>query len=528
MDVGIPCGATVFGSVVYRAAENDEFDYEDMFRFITRWLFSRRLDIELIEDESDSDSSDDDMDIDDSDSDDSWGLDTEIHDTPVLKKLEKLNLLYLPDIYKEEKRRSNFELQSDDDFSDNDSEEDFEYEYEDKTDIGKNISKEQRAQKLVLNARGLHFYKSHNDIRDRHLYRAYDFCNLLTAYGMYSEDTHKRANVSFKLPDRLDNTREARLSASRQVTRGVIHRLQRERRVAPVLGTSESSRPMYDTRLDELVQRYINSYKKLKADIQRQPARPGTDRTRQKKEILEQFKGIPFVSMSESMSIGLEYAYAELSYDKESHELKPDAGGTLMPEYRANGELRHPYTGVVYVTLHSQQDLAQYSENIIQHFQANTIDTSKGPGTYETSGYIRALEQVFHGGVSNDHMCLAKVVRLPNMYHSYRTFMKDKYGLSEGQYNKFKGDLAKHGMEVGSSGQMRNRKEFYRTQAMIRQHVIDYQQKKLLGQVMSWAKENKVVVGSVDNQGVFCPYKAVNEREKVTAAARAREAGLRR
>ncbi len=403
---------------------------------------------------------------------------------------------------------------------DDDSEDDSDYCYVERSS---RLYKEpkiynEKNHELIIHARGLHFYQDCYDIDARANYRRYSQTNLLTSIGIYSADTHKRAEIKFPLPEYGDsphNTnqalkeRENILVYHAKTTREQLQNLNKTGRVTPVLQRgSRSSRKEYKSRLIELYQRYVNSYKTLTEDIKatqkQDPKSRRTKRTQLKHEILKTLQDNPFVSTSEDIGVGLQYSSGILNYDlKHTHQPRPKLDITLKPEYQSDGRLMHPYLGVIFVTLHTQSELDENSVSVVDLFSRFEVDINKGPGTHRSSGYIRALERIFLGSVSNKNVYLAEMFRLPNMYYPYRAFIEKKYGLTKKEYEKFQADLNKYGKVNPSTGRIKNEKAFLRTQQLIIQSIIKSAKIKIISHVKSWAEKYNIDVGCLDINNHF-------------------------
>ncbi len=411
---------------------------------------------------------------------------------------------------------------------DSDSEEEHNYEPKPTVKINNNFPLPAPGSQLILSARGNHFTKNAVTATERKKYVTQSNNNSLAAWGMYSSNTHKHAKIDYSLPNHATKDRQEMLAQADNNTMGLVNQLRKEKHVTPVLQqSSKGSRERYDTRLEEMIQRYVNSYHTFHQDIAAAQDKKEKDtknsRTKQKQACLSQLKGNPFVSTSEDIGVGLEYAFAVLNYDKKiAHQPVAEKmkSITLMPRYRKNGELRHPYLGVIFVTLHSKNEVDKNSASILDLFSRFKIDVKKSsPGSHESSGYVRALERIFFGGIDAKHICIAKVVRLPNLYFNYRAkLLTEKYGLTFEQYNKFKQELLTYGTMIPQTKKMRNEQQFFRTQENIIQHVIAHERKNLIHHIQSWATAHQVQVGSVNERGEFVANIDINIPDKVRKA----------
>ncbi len=405
---------------------------------------------------------------------------------------------------------------------DSDSEDDSDYCY-DEMDVSNFdatcFSKTNNSQ-YILHARGMHFYTNQFNSKQKSNYKSYSQSGLLNSAGMYSADTHKRAKLDFSLPEftgiyvgskkRKLQERETQLEYHAKSTKKVLKKLSTSGPVEPVLQrASKSSRNEFMSRFVEFVQRYVNSYHTLTADIETAQTQASTSRknkrTKLKNEILKLLMDNPFVSTSEDIGIGLQYAFAILNYDlQESHLPRSNLSSiTLTPDYLDDGNLICPYLGVIFITLHTKEELEEDSASIVDLFSRFEIDTKKGPGTHRSSGYIRALERVFFGGISSQNICMAHIVRVPNMSYPYRPFIAKKYGMTKGQYEKFKMDLEKFGALDRETGNERNPQAFFRTQQTIIQTVIALKHQKIINELQDWAKKHDISVGCLDKDGQF-------------------------
>lgn len=502
--IDVPKGMNTLQLIAHRASEDpNNRVFCDMWAFLVRQKLRKNESIigNALPDEDDSD--------------DDFADPMAYESTSAL--IERSGRDDFKEAYEREKKRKKGIEDHGEVFTDSDSESDAGYDTDDIKDASPALALEQHFavdapdKQLVLHARGNHFYKNHETLASRRKYVRYSSANVLTAWGMYSADAHARAEVSLALPDHNNTTRDIQLEQASQQTNAVLAGFHAQKEVAPILqrDSAESmARKSFESRLIELVQRYVNSYTALTEDIanaQNKTERDfRNDRTKAKQRTLVQLRKNPFVSTSEDIGVGLEYAFALLNYDKkETHRPVPTLDFTLTPEYQLDGDVKHPYLGVIFITLHTEHALQGHSLNIAELFRDNKIDPMKGPGTHETSGYVRALEHVFFGGISSDHVCLAKVVRVPNLYHPYRSFVMTKYGLTANEYIKYKKDLAESGKIDPINKKMKNEKDFYRTQEQLIQHVIRFERTKLIRAIQAWAREKGVTVGSLDDRGQF-------------------------
>ncbi|MFA6038185.1 MAG: ankyrin repeat domain-containing protein [Legionellales bacterium] len=409
-----------------------------------------------------------------------------------------------------------YEINKKDGYEDNQYDSDSEEEIDckpKKIKFNKNFKDVPEGTKLIASARGNHFVRNNETQATRKEYVKQSNENTLASWGMYSANTHAHAGVNFSLPAKPNSTREEKLEIADNETKKSINKFSQERNVKPVLQVSgDGSRDMYDSRLIEIIQRYVNSYHTFSGDIKDAQNKSVDDkknnRTKIKQKTYQEFKGIPFVSTSEDVGVALEYSTAILNYDKKTTHQPTDGkmkAITLMPRYRKNGELHYPYLGVIFVTLHQQEEIKQNSVSVLDLFSRFKIDVKKSsPGSHESSGYVRALERIFFGGISGKNINLAQVVRLPNFYHPYRAHVvEEKYGLTEEEYNKFKEDLSKHGAISQDNIKLKNESAFYRTQEEIIKHVIKHMRAKIIKELNDWALQHHVEIGSVNEKGEF-------------------------
>lgn len=411
---------------------------------------------------------------------------------------------------------------------DSDSEEELEYQKKPTVKMNSHFPVPPQGAKLVVSARGNHFTKDSVTQAKRKKYVTQSNANTLASWGMYSANTHKHAEIDFSLPNHDSSKRQAALAHADKKTQQSLQQLAQEKNVAPVLQQgSKGSRASYDTRLEEMIQRYVNSYQTFQNDIALAQGRKEEDirtpRTKEKQACLSTIKGNPFISTSEDIGVGLEYAVALLNYDKKvTHQPASEKmkAITLMPQYRKNGELRHPYLGVIFVTLHTQDEIIKSSASILDLFSRFKIDVKKSsPGSHESSGYVRALERIFFGGIDKNHICIAKVVRLPSLYLEYRPeLLMEKYGLTVDQYNKFKQELRTHGAFIPSTKKMRNEQQFFRTQENIIKHVIAHERKNLIQHIQTWASTHQIEVGTLNERGEFVANIDIDIPDKVRKA----------
>ena len=116
----------------------------------------------------------------------------------------------------------------------------------------------------------------------------------------------------------------------------------------------------FDSRFDEYIQRYVNSYGTLsKAMEQAKNKKIDKDnrmsmRTKTKWTVLKDlgFTKLPLVSTSEESRWAIEYATALVNWNKQKHTLRKVGITPLIPDYSLDGHPKHPYLGIVYVTLH--------------------------------------------------------------------------------------------------------------------------------------------------------------------------------
>ena len=261
--------------------------------------------------------------------------------------------------------------------------------------------------------------------------------------------------------------------------------------VSPCLGTSQTSRKIYNSRYLEFIQRYVNSYENLNKDMEdnatdKKEDGRSTDRTRKKNSLLKGlgFTKIPFVSTSENVLWGLKYATGIVNWDKDKHQPRPNTK-TLSPSYQQDGHPRFPYLGILYVTLHTPTELTDdLTARITDLFTNNLIDTKcASPGGHAKGGYLKACERIFIAGIDAEKVKISTVVRAPNFYNSsYPTFMENKYGINAKKYFYFQNKLSYWG-----SG--RNPKAFSGIERDIVEYVIERKKDKIMSQVKSLSEK---------------------------------------
>ena len=362
--------------------------------------------------------------------------------------------------------------------------------------IGANSEKKPAA---IAHYRGIHFYKEHYNREARKSARVIDHLQQLGEIprtGMFSCATHEvssiplvvcSANFHPEVLTRILNEREANLTKANEQIIKEMSALQKasDIGVKACLGTSRSSRSCYQSRFLEYVQRYVNSYEQLKKDMRKakeiQLDCRQSQRTREKWDILHSlnFTHLPFVSTSETLCWGLKYAYGLGNLTTTS---QPDK--YLSPEYQRDGHPRFPYLGIIYATLHQLDELNNPNcTRLLDLFRENLIDfRSASPGGNNKSGYIRARERVFIGGVGSEHVYFSTVVRVPNFRHDYRQFCKEKYGITKKEYDKFKNNLSRFGA-ITQEQTMRNKSEFLRTVKNIIEHVMEKQIESIVANI---------------------------------------------
>jgi hypothetical protein len=385
---------------------------------------------------------------------------------------------------------------NDSDASDTDSEDELGYQYSDYDSLieqMETLSIEDNTKDSKSNVfahyRGLHFYQEHFTRKQRGEIRAFNRAQEMgeiQRLGIYSGATHEKAKVSLSVPstDKPSlEVREKKLVKANETVIIKVSALQSTGCVTPCLGTSSASRQVFDSRYVEYTQRYVNSYQSLIGDMAQAPDRTtdkrSSERTVKKWSILKEFgfTKLPFVSTSEDVSWGMEYATAMLNWDKAgTHRPRTNPNITVLtPMYQADGHCRFPYLGILYVTMHSKNELStDLSTRILDLFSQDQVDLNAGPGGHAKSGYVRARERVFIGGIDGGHVKLSREIRVPNFYYTYREFMEEKYGMDELTYNKFKNKLATYGA-IMPTGRFKNKNELFRTEQKIIQHVIDKQ-----------------------------------------------------
>lgn len=338
--------------------------------------------------------------------------------------------------------------------------------------------------------RGMHFYQKYFTRKQRKqnidVHRQQN-AGKLPRIGLYSGATYEIADSDLELPKTVTekslNKLEAKLSqANTKVIQSLQH-LQADKNVDACLGRGPSKHKTYSSRYTEFVQRYVNSYQTLMEDMKNASTieiDDLTDKTLTTKWTTFKnlrFTKLPLVSTSEEVYWGLEYASALLNWDKfGTHQPRKLGISVLAPSYNADGHPRFPYLGILYVTLHSHAKLTdEISTRILDLFSDDEIVLKcGGPGGHLKSGYLKARERVFIGGIERDCVKLSLVVRVPSFYHEYRPFILDKYGITENEYNRFKDKLRAYG-HLSSTGTMRNAVEFHNTEQNIIQCVINRQ-----------------------------------------------------
>lgn len=357
----------------------------------------------------------------------------------------------------------------------------------------------------IAHYRGIHFYQECFNKEQRK--SAVMFHNLqnkgiLPRTGLFSSAVHELSEIKLGFPvvnrevitlkpskekqgmlelEELQNEivrRETSFSKSHSKIKRKMSELQKEKNVDPVLQrqANQSSKESYDSRFDEFIQRYVNSYKTLSEDMEKAKAKKidkrSNERTRKKWTILKDlgFTKLPLVSTSEESKWSLDYATGFVNWDKQNHCLREKASiNPLTPKYSPDGHPKHPYLGIVYITMHLPNQLKpEDSARIVEMFAQDKIVTIGGIGGHERSGYVRARERAFVGGIDAKLVKLARIIRVPNFSKNYRPFCKPKYGLSKEEYVKFKQDLEN------------KRRDLMVTTQKIIEHIISHQSKALV------------------------------------------------
>lgn len=416
---------------------------------------------------------------------------------------------------------------------DSDSEEEDNYQY---------VPESRRIKKMVSSSlpqntltpvfveyRGLHFYQ--NVIPSAERKKWVTLNKLQTAglqqMGIHSCASYDQSEVSYKLPnlfqvkankpetvaalnDELNKTDHA-LEQQSILIRGRLAKLGVQKQVVACLG---SSRKLFNSCLDELVQRYVNSYQSFVDELKQAQAKKldgrSTENSRQKWRLLKQVgtSKLPFVSTTDDAGWSLEYATALVNYEKketfsprEGKHAKP-----LTPNYNTNGRPQHPYLGLVYISVHPVATTnEQSSVHIPTLFSQNRIDTKcSAPNGHELSGYVRARERTFFGYIPKKEVKYFTIIRLPNFDKpQYPVYYQEKYGIDEAAFNYYKEKLSTYGAIVDKQiGTMRNMKEFHRITLEIIQHVIQHKENELTQNARLLAEKsgNQVVFINADNQ----------------------------
>lgn len=393
--------------------------------------------------------------------------------------------------------------------ADTDSEEDSEYEY---ADDSRFFTTEQESassevtmspKNVLVEFRGLHFYSDQMNKLERreHIKRQHAQSQDLFRAGMHSAASYELANESYKpkithyaeplTPAELNELnqdlakQDKRLLKASIVVKGKLDELSNSGPVKACLGTERSD---FESRLFEFVQRYVNSYQALLQDMRIAPGKVldsrQTEKSRTKWQLLKSLgvTRLPLVSTTDESRWALEYATGLVNYDKSS-TFKPRDKSVLplMPEYSADGRPKHPYLGLVYISLHPHPEVNNTSVHVPTLFSQHKITTRcSSPAGHAYSGYVRARERAFLGYTPREEVRWFSVIRVPNFTkENCPAYFKKKYGIDNSQYTKFKNDLKRFGT-IQSSGRMRNEQAFYRTAVYIIQHVINHQQDKLM------------------------------------------------
>lgn len=352
---------------------------------------------------------------------------------------------------------------------------------------------------------------------------------ILQDVGIFSADAHNKTGIPFDLPKfnrkrkRNSSRSEDSFSERDRISRKLAKRQKllepESTKINTVLKNCEQSGPVkpslwerkpkeddfFSSQLVMLFQKYANTYAAFNLAIQKNNVTDMTslksDRKRAKASLLSYFKNNPFISTSENVVRALQYATGILNYTPKLHRPDPEDPSkafVLMPRYNSMGYLKHPYLGEIYVVLHTPEELARDSRSILELFSLDQIALKRGP-----IGNIRDFERIFISHISSDRVCLAMPVRLPNLYHEYRPFIKDKYGIDENTYNAFKRRISRYSRISRDTGKRVNEDGYYQTQESIIEKVIDHVSKGIENALKAWGLKNNIRIGSLDIHARF-------------------------
>jgi hypothetical protein len=418
-------------------------------------------------------------------------------------------------------------------YEDSDSEEEDNYVHVPERVRIKTISSSSPRQSIPTPAfveyRGLHFYKNVMPQNERRKWIT--FQKLQTAglqqMGIHSCASYDQSQVSYELPDLSQikaskpetlialnnelNRRDHTLEQQSIIIRGTLANLGVKRPTNASLG---SSRKLFDSCLDELIQRYVNSYQSFVDELKQAPGQKSdgrsTEKTRQKWGLLKDLgvSKLPFVSTTDDPNWSLEYATALVNYEKKD-TFAPREGKNaqpLTPNYKPNGRPQHPYLGLVYISVHP---VATTSENSSVHiptlFAHGRIDTKcAAPNGHELSGYVRARERTFFGYIPKEEVKYFTMIRLPNFDKTeYPVYFQEKYGINAQQFHYYKEKLSTYGAVVDTKkGTMRNINQFHRIAFQIIQQVIQHKERELMenANLLAQNSGNQVAFINADNQ----------------------------
>jgi TPR repeat protein len=132
-----------------------------------------------------------------------------------------------------------------------------------------------------------------------------------------------------------------------------------------------------------------------------------------------------FISFSQEPKHALKYAFGQ----------KYMVGTFLKPDYNNKGVPKNKYLGKIYIALLKEEDFKRENPTSVLDLHAQgKIDIE-----VNQRNILCEKEVSFLGYVKGDYIFHSQVIEVPSFKGQYDKAYKNKYGLTQNQYNKFKG-----------------------------------------------------------------------------------------
>lgn len=196
----------------------------------------------------------------------------------------------------------------------------------------------------------------------------------------------------------------------------------------------------------------------------------------------------PFLSTGDTPLHALKYAYGIKPYEGHQHE-------RIHPRWRKDekgqiGQAEWPYSGKLYVTLHSVAEYYQDTPvHIISHNHLGRLRINDNAKGYQI---INERETTFPAYIPEGRVFHTHIAKYPSFNGPYKSIYASKYGLDKEFYNLFQQAL--RDFPPGSV-------ELESTRVLLGEYLCHYHQFRLLDVVQEEVKAKNMVLVYVDERG---------------------------